>query len=107
MSDSGGSVGPPRDPPETAGAPSSDARGLDSLASTSSLGTLDAEIQGALIASPVFGAEPRTIDRFEIDGVLGAGSSGTVYAARDPVLHRRVAIKLLTRPGQGGVEAAT
>jgi serine/threonine protein kinase len=107
MSDSGGSFGPPRDTPENPSAPSSDSEGLGSLASRSSLGTLDAEIQGALIAGPVFGAEPRTIDRFVIDGILGAGSSGTVYAARDPVLDRRVAIKVLARPDTGGVEAAT
>jgi len=36
---------------------------------------------------------PRTIDRFEILGILGKGAQGIVYRARDPELNREVAIK--------------
>ncbi len=35
------------------------------------------------------------VGRYEIEGLLGAGAMGAVYAARDTSLHRRVAIKLL------------
>lgn len=94
-----------------AGSMASEPPGLRSLASTSSRGSLDAEVQAAVVARRVFdGAPPderHTIDRFEIDRVVGAGSSGTVYAARDPVLDRRVAIKLLAATGAHRPEAAT
>ncbi|MCE9578388.1 MAG: protein kinase, partial [Deltaproteobacteria bacterium] len=37
------------------------------------------------------------IGRLVIERVLGAGAMGVVYAAQDPELHRRVAVKLLRR----------
>ena len=39
-----------------------------------------------------------TLDRYVILGCIGAGGMGMVYAAYDPDLDRKVAIKLL-RPG--------
>jgi WD40 repeat protein len=72
---------------------------LGVLASSSSSSGRSADIQRAVIARRVFGAAPSTIGRFEILEVLGAGASGVVYGARDPLLHRRVAIKVLVRPG--------
>lgn len=76
---------------------SGDGPGHESSWSSSWSTEVDAEIQRDLIASRVFDGGPFTIDRFEIEKLLGAGSSGAVYAARDPLLDRRVAIKVLAR----------
>ncbi|WP_198154463.1 serine/threonine-protein kinase [Plesiocystis pacifica] len=47
---------------------------------------------------------PETIDRFVVLDVLGSGAMGIVYAAWDPQLDRRVALKVV-RPGKGGGDA--
>jgi tetratricopeptide (TPR) repeat protein len=36
-----------------------------------------------------------TVGRYQIEGLIGAGAMGVVYRARDPVLGRAVAVKLL------------
>lgn len=41
------------------------------------------------------GQVPHRLGRFEIEGKLGAGAMGVVYAARDPMLRRDIAIKVL------------
>lgn len=101
------SAGSPRDTEEGAGASSSDPLGLDSCSSSSWANTADDEIQRDLLAHRVFGGAPLTIDRFEVEKLVGAGSSAVVYAARDPELDRRVAIKVLARGREGPVGAAT
>jgi serine/threonine-protein kinase len=39
------------------------------------------------------------LGKYELQGVLGRGATGTVYAAWDPVIARRVAIKTIRLPG--------
>jgi serine/threonine-protein kinase len=45
---------------------------------------------------------PATIGRYEVLRLLGRGGMGEVYLARDPVLDRQVAVKLIS----GGVDSA-
>jgi serine/threonine protein kinase len=46
-------------------------------------------------AEPLFGR----IDRYELIDILGRGAMGTVYEARDPVLGRHVAVKVIEHSG--------
>ena len=39
--------------------------------------------------------QPKTLGRYQIEGVLGKGAMGLVYDGRDPGLNRRVAIKTI------------
>jgi serine/threonine-protein kinase len=47
------------------------------------------------VAAAITGAPGELIGRFEITARLGEGAMGVVFAARDPALGRRVAIKVL------------
>ena len=44
--------------------------------------------------------------RFRVDGLLGAGGMGVVFAAHDPVLDRQVAIKVVSQRGDDTAGAA-
>jgi hypothetical protein len=59
-----------------------------------------ARVARARVAASLFGtAEPIRIGRYEVERQLGAGGGGVVFAARDPELSRKVAIKLLVTHG--------
>src|SRR5688500_13686414 len=55
-----------------------------------------AQPRAALFRMP---QEPITIDRYTLLASLGHGGMGAVYAAHDPQLDRKVAIKLLRTRG--------
>lgn len=55
---------------------------------------------GAGAACPVELAPRQRLGRYELRGLVGAGGMGLVYAAWDPHLRRKVALKVL-RPGLG------
>lgn len=45
-------------------------------------------------------ADPQRVGRYQIKRILGHGGMGTVYLAEDPLLKRRVAIKVVRASGQ-------
>lgn len=45
--------------------------------------------------------DPPRVGRFVLEALRGTGAMGAVFAARDPQLERRVAVKLLMMPGAG------
>jgi eukaryotic-like serine/threonine-protein kinase len=47
-----------------------------------------------------------TFDRYSIEDLLGEGGMGKVYRAFDPRLHRRVALKVMTRREDGPPQSA-
>ncbi|WAS95323.1 serine/threonine-protein kinase [Nannocystis punicea] len=62
--------------------------------------TVDAGEEPLAQPRPETGEMP-TIGRYRVLGRIGAGGMGTVYAARDPMLGREVAIKLARVDGSG------
>ncbi len=60
----------------------------------------------ARVNRALFGAvaDPQRVDRFALLARVGAGASGVVYAAYDPRLDRKVALKLIRVPDGPGAE---
>ena len=59
------------------------------------------EAEGAVADSPHVAevGQPKTIGRYEVLGRIGSGGMGVIYAALDPSLGRKVAVKLLNPKG--------
>ncbi len=60
------------------------------------LSGLDRVRAGAVMDADETSADPKRIGRYEVSRRLGRGATGVVYLARDPVLGREIAIKLLS-----------
>ncbi len=88
---------PEVDPTRRRPGPPSDAiMGLaDALARRLAAGSSNETRTEGVTADVLSDSTPVRLGRFEIEGRLGAGAMGVVYAARDPMLRRDVAIKVL------------
>lgn len=56
---------------------------------------------GASSIIPAMAAHPERLGKYEIRREIGKGSMGVVYEAYDPVIQRRVAIKMIRRDDFG------
>lgn len=100
-----GSSSSPSSPPSSTSSSSLGLSGLDddglSQLASSWSNSLEGELQRDLLSAQLFDSAPVTIDRFVVERRLGAGASSVVFSCRDPLLERRVAIKVLARPSDG------
>jgi eukaryotic-like serine/threonine-protein kinase len=84
-----------------------DGGGSSTTAGGSSAGDFLRELAFAPPVDPPGPERDRTgeaVGRFRLTGLLGRGGMGVVYAAFDPLLRRKIALKLLRAPAAGGDE---
>ena len=82
--------------------PDADREATSPLGRPSSSDPVEARAALDAVAARMFGAAPQPlrVGRFVLLERIGKGGMGVVYAAYDPQLDRKIAIKLLTAPGE-------
>ncbi len=82
-------------------APSGESEASSSLVAELT-GTLDLLVNQPLVSAALFGGDGPLVARYRVEGRLGAGATAVVYAARDTLLDRPVALKVLARRDLSG-----
>jgi hypothetical protein len=90
---------------ETAAAEAGTGTGAGARPAINATATGVPSVASAASAAPADVAMPVAIGRYRVHGPLGQGAMGVVYAAEDPDLERRIALKVLRGVGSDAARA--